>query len=378
MFCISIVSACKNLKKMLPEGPAFSIRKQKEIENAAAHKVNYTSAPLTTLPIIPFQVWGLTYDLDIILVSKNDRWNMHEFALVKLKDREIWLMKDALEGPLDQFVVADIEDINNWLPELPIQRKSYPLKIKDHSDDKNIDLEFEYENHFGEKINASYQGKYPKTKQSKRNGSTFGHSKNHLLVALDLPLRDFGKKARISYDNKFYKMDKLLGIVPFQMAVFQTQGGLSTAEYQIKSINNSFRFNYISGGENLFIKTVDKDLVQYESEDEFRKLQYSFVNHCFTGAVVQQKEKSSITTSFSVYPALPDLSRRFDGRYSSTFILEINGGNRNALGTIDCYWVEDILMVEVIPEKPWWVADRPMISKIKIQEDNVGVSIQMK
>lgn len=179
---------------------------------------------MVQFPILPLQVWAATYELDLILVSQNPDWNMHEYAKLETPDGDLWVMKDAEEGSLDQYIVTDLANVDAWLPELPVVRKSYPVKVVDNSTNKMLDMSFSYENIKGQKVEAWYQGKRPK-QRSKKNGSTMGHSRNQLLVALDLPYRDFGKKAGISYDGKPYKMNKLLGLVPFQITLTQTQEG---------------------------------------------------------------------------------------------------------------------------------------------------------
>ena len=161
-FCSFILSSCKQLKTVLPKGPALGIEKRQALVDIKKPSYTYTSENVVDFPVIPFQIWALTYDLDIILVSDHPTWNMHEFAMIQTIDGPKWLMKDAYEGSLDQVVTADIDDIQTWLPELPITRKKYPVRVVDRSNTRDLDLEFEYYNHEDELVRAFYKGPRPK------------------------------------------------------------------------------------------------------------------------------------------------------------------------------------------------------------------------
>lgn len=384
LMLLQFVTACKSLKRMLPEGPALSTTERQTVLNQKAHQIDYKGVSLVAFPVLPVQVWAATYELDLILVSKNPDWNMHEYAKLETPNGDLWVMKDAEEGSLDQYIVADLPNIDAWLPELPVTRKSYPVKIEDKSTDKMLDMSFSYENVKGEKVEAWYQGKRPKTELKKKNGSTMGHSRNQLLVALDLPYRDFGKKAGISYDGKAYKMDKLLGLVPFQMALTQTQGGASSGNFEMSVKGEGILTTaHPSKGkptlQNWSVKQVDNKTIVTQTND-FRSLVYEFEGTEtleLKVAYVQQwnKEKKGVRMEFS--PALPDFRRPFDGEYTSNFVLDIAGQNNNATGTVTASWKNGKATLSVTPTAPWWVVDRPMLTTIEYKEGKALINIEM-
>jgi hypothetical protein len=376
-----LLTACKNLKRMLPEGPAFSNNERTEWQKKAAHKVHYTDVALTDFPVPAVQAWAATYDLDIILVSKHPEWNMHEFARLTTPQGDLWIMKDAQEGSLDQFVVADLDDIQAWLPELPVQRKSYPVKVVDRSTNKKLQLSFEYENYLGVLVKASYEGKRPVTPLQKKNGSTMGHSKNQLLVGLDLPFRDFGQKADISYDGVAYKMDKILGLVPFQMALKQTQGGLSSGQYTLEATSHQLVSSHFAAQESIeqTWQTFERQGMRYlQQRNDFRTTTYAFEQEgCLKSASIQQWNKEDKGMQIQFYPALPDIRRPFRGSYSSKFVLDIGGKNNNAYGWATVFWENGKAVVQIIPEKPWWVVDRPMQTTISYKGNQAVIEIKM-
>lgn len=382
---LKLLTACTGLKRMLPEGPVFSAEERTAWLAKADTTVVYSGAPKVNHPILPVQVWAATYELDLILVSKHPDWNMHEYAKLETPQGDLWIMKDAEEGSLDQYITADLPDIQAWLPELPVVRRSYPVKIVDKSTAKQLDFEFEYENIKGEQIKATYKGKYPKTALKKRNGSTMGHSKNQLLVALDLPYRDFGKKASVSYNGEAYKMDKLLGLVPFQMALKQTQGGASSGNFSIQAQPAGFSTTHPKAAEQVSqswtVKTEDGYTLVQQSND-FRSLNYKFKGEPnesleLEEAWVQQWNKTASGVRLVFAPAVPDLRRPFEGVQTINFVLDIAGQSNKAKGQAKAYWKDGKAYLDLFPEAPWWVLDRPMRTVVEYKENISEISIEM-
>ncbi len=380
---VQLVAACKNLKNMLPEGPALTDKERQNVLSNTPHEIVYTGNPMVDFPVFPVQVWAATYEVDIILVSQHPDWNMHEYAKLNTPQGDLWVMKDAEEGSLDQFVITDLENVQEWLPELPVVRKSYPVKIVDNSTDKMLDMSFSYENINGQKVEASYLGKRPATKLKKKNGSTMGHSRNQLMVALDLPYRDFGKKASVSYDGKSYKMNKLLGLIPFQMALRQTQGGISKGKFLLTAENKQFLSTHPVEPspviQNWEVNSINGKTILFQKND-FRTLCYEFEGTDtleLKVAFVQQWNKKEKGVRLEFSPPLPDLRRPFTGKFTSNFVMDIAGENNNATGTVTAFWENNQAVLLVNPEKPWWVADRPMKTTITYSENKATLDIDM-
>ena len=383
LMLLQLTNACKNIKRMLPEGPALTAKERQKVLSQAKHTINYTAAPKVDFPVLPIQVWGATYELDIILVSQHPAWNMHEYAKLQTPQGPLWVMKDAEEGSLDQYIVTDLPQVYEWLPELPVVRKSFPVEIVDNSTEKMLDMAFRYENIKGEKVEATYKGKRPKTELKKKNGSTMGHSRNQVLVALNLPYRDFGKKATISYDGTAYKMNKLLGLVPFQMALTQTQGGISAGKFVMEKESGNLSTTHPTQGasvsQNWTVEQKDgKTIVQ--QKNEFRTLCYEFEGTEtleLKVAYVQQWNEKEKGVRIEFSPALPDLRRPFEGEFSSNFVMDIAGENNNATGTFTAKWEDGKALLFAHPTKPWWVTDRPMKTTINYEAKKASIHIEM-
>lgn len=374
---IGLFSAC-GIRQMLPKQAVWSQKKRDLIfkkENNTAG-VNYTSTRYKTLcPVLPFQVWAATYDLDIVIVSEHEEWNMHEYACVATPNGAVWLMKDAREGSLDQCLIANLPDLDYWLPELPVERKSAPVKVIDKSSYKRLDFQFEYENLLGEKVEASYTGKRIKTPMKKRNGSTMGHSRNQAMAVLDLPYRNFGKKARIKFNGKEKKIKRLLGILPFCMALQQTQGGLSVGTFQLEHISDTLLQSSHPIKDSFAVQkwykyALEDSLLCIEQKGNFRTIRYfvSLASDKLEIKAASVQQWNSLHESFRIEfeRPLPDLRYPFRDTFSTRFVLDIGTQKSHGIGRVETYWQDEQIVLNMIPTAPWWVADRPMKTIVEI------------
>lgn len=364
----AFLNACKSVKILLPKGPVLSKIERQKIEKNKKLEISYTKESSSEFPLIPFQVWAATYDLDIVIVSDNPKWNMHELARLQTPKGPVWIMKDALNSTMEQSIVADIDDVESWLPEIPVKRKFYPVKVKDSSSAKMLNLDFEYENMAGEICKIHYEGPFPTKKQPKRNGSTMGHSKSQLIAVLDLPVRNFAKKANIYFDGKAAKIKKILGMVPFQMALKQTQAGISIGKLEQYKFADKILTKHLDKKIEIvqeWILQKRDEAVILSQDNELRTINYQYnILHELEKAYVDIKIPQHRAFEISFYPALPDFGRTFNGTCESIFIMDVNGQKSHAMGKIISECTESGVKISIEPLKPWWVNDRPMKSEI--------------
>ena len=88
--------------------------------------VQYTGYAMVGAPVIPVMAFGAAFDLDLVVKTKSDDWDMHEWARISTPDGPLWLALDSRTGSLDQVVIADIPEIYTWMPEVPVERVSSP------------------------------------------------------------------------------------------------------------------------------------------------------------------------------------------------------------------------------------------------------------
>lgn len=397
MTLVSILSGC-SLTRMLPKGPVLDPAEREAVWGTSQSSgVDYLSEPTIDQPVLPFMIFGLTYDLDIALVSKHPDWDMHEYARIQTPDGPLWIAKDSRKSTGDQLLVADIDDIYHWLPEIPLARKSDDLEVVERGEGDQLDLTFRYENFDGQPVEAHYEGPRPESDQSKRNGSTMGHSRNQVLAVLDLPYRDFGTDASISIDGQDWGMKRILGLKSMQFALRQTQGGIAEGQYRIEqgeaggeqtevdgyTFPARFRtLHAMPGGPEVpmtwqTMEGVDALLVRQESR--LRQLTYRFKVTSdgaleLTDARVRTWNATDDTLHIAFSPPLPDLRRRFKGSHQSRFVVDINGQRNHAVGKITTDWTDRGPRLQIRGETPWWFAERCASTTIDF-ENGVGARL---
>ncbi len=362
------LTAC-GLKSLLPEGPvldagaraAFVVR-----PSGAA----YRGPAQVDFPVLPVIVWGAAYDLDLVLVSEHPEWNMHEYARLQTPDGPLWLAKDARESTMAQSVVADLPDVQDVLPELPIERRASPVEVVDRSTDAQIDLELRYRNIDGKPVEIRYRGKWPEGALRRRNGNTMGHSRDSVLAALDIPQRQLGQEASVRIDGEDVKMERILGLVPFRLALVQTQGGLATGTLRQEPLEGGgFTTVHAPGGgpavRRAWRVARTDGHVEAQQVSTLRSLAYRFRltddgAHELVSARVEQWARDVPVTQVVFSPALPDLARPFDGTVRARFVIDVNGQPGHATGLVEAWWEEGEPRVQVLPEAPSWTTDRPL------------------
>ena len=376
---VMLFSSCR-LTRMLPKGPVVSERERRQtFKGNTPSGVHYTGEADATFPAIPFMVFGVTYDLDLVLVSSHPKWNMHEYARVQTPEGSVWLAKDTRESDGDQLLVADIEDIETWLPEVPLNRKSGAVDVTNRSSDDNLDLKLEYENFDGEQVVVTFKGPRPTNELGKRNGSTMGHSRNQVMAVLDLPHRNFAKEASIRIGGKPYKIERVLGIKPLRLALTQTQGGLAEGNFdQWTPGADADEFAFVTAHhkrDDITVKrswNVEKNdgYVTVRQESDLRTLAYRFRRSRddaleLVEAWVDVWNADDHTFHVEFDPALPDLRRPFEGRHRSRFVMDIAGQKNHAVGTVEVRSNDQTASLAVRADDPWWVADRCIDSTIR-------------
>lgn len=403
------LSAC-GLKKMLPEGPAVDAAQRATFVEAPSGAA-YSGEALTTFPVLPVLAFGLAYDLDLVIVSEHPEWNMHEYARLQSPEGPIWFAKDARESTMSQSAVADIADIDSVFPEVQFERKSWPVVVEDNSTEDWLDISLAYENIDGEDVEVTYQGKPPGKLQKKRNGSTMGHSRDSVLVALDVPHRTFGKRATVHINNEEVAVKRILGLIPFRMVLVQTQGGMATGQIRLEPTREEglerpetafappgeaadanepvppagpdfdsihpVGENYVRRGWQV---EESEGFVEARQVSELRTLIYRFRlgekgERELVSARVEQYGRDVPTTNIAFSPALPDLGHRFHGTVRSRFVIDINGQPGNAVGEVVSTWEDNGPVLEVLPKAPWWTTDRPLKATFEHADGGVDMAI---
>ncbi len=346
-------------------------------------------------PILPMLPFGLSYELDLVFMTQHPSWNMHEYALLRTSAGLIWLAKDAREGTLEQTIIAGVDDIEGWMPEVPVQRRHQPFEVVEAISPESVELSFAYTNWDGEPTEVWYEGAFPKAKRPKRNGSTMGHSRNELMAVLDLPVQNLGRRGHVIIGGQKQKLARIFG-VPVRAALQQTQGGLVTgqwlqrpeeggfvSEITVRSgrvVPRSWTVSEMAPPSAPSAKRGGGPSVYAVQKDPDRELGARYLRG--PGGALElvqlwswQVGKPAAGFAVEFAPALPDFRRRFDGVVTSEWVGDVAGQLSHARGTVLSSWTDDGPEALLRPAAPWWVWERPMRTIVRPDGDGVAVEV---
>lgn len=364
---------------MAPGPPALDAAGRAAFDQPGPAEVLYSSAPRQALPVIPVQVWGLRYALDLVLVSDHPDWVMHEYARIDLPTGSIWMAKDAGRDR-EQTITAAIPDIRSWVPEVPVRRISGPLQVESATVNGKTKLHFSYVNPLGQPVDVRYEGPLPTRPSKPRNGNTMGHSARSVMALLDLHLFRVGGKAQIRIDGEDRKLHKLLGLLPERYLLAQTQGGFAITD-----------FTAAEQGDQLLVRrpglAVDWPTASLETwswdgewlvrEGPVVSLRYHYTRGELDRAQAWQAGVELPVTDVVFSPALPDFRRRWVGEAESRFVVDVAGQRGHGVGRIRAAWEgEDGVILDILPEAPRWFADRPMRGELRFRAQEVWVKAE--
>lgn len=370
LFCCSFLWKSCSITRMLPTKAVISNSEIESLQKESSVFYPY-GEKRCNIPVIPFQIFGVTYAQDIVLVSKHPEWNMHEFSRIDLPDgTSTWIAKDSRLPELDQYLTTSSKDLINWLPEIPLNKELKEMQVQVKEEGKFIDFEIKYQNFLGEDVEASFFGKKNPAKLKKRNGSTMGHSKRQVMAVLDLPARSFGKSAEISFDGKEYKLKKLLGIQAFDMVLTQTQGGLSRAMYTSEHTAEGLIMRVDTGeaAELLWQLEENENQLTLTHSNPYRKQSYVYMKNGeyleLSSAQTQSWNDDHATFKIEFFPPLPDFRFELRDTVSSKFVMHVNGQEGFAIGEAKVEQKGAGSSLHLQASEPWWVEERPFRSEM--------------
>jgi hypothetical protein len=368
MAWITWLAGCAGIRDLIPEGPVLGYAERlSAFSGERASGVRYVEPQPPGPPVMPLQVFGVRYDLDLVLrTADRSTWDMHEYARVATPGGPVWLMKDARGGSLQQTIVADIPEIDAWLPEVPLERRRAEVVVEDRSTDTMIDLSLRYTNIDGKPVEVAYRGAVPESPRGKRNASTMGHSRDQVSAVLDLSHLAFARSASLRIDGVDQRLDRVLGLVPFRMVLVQTQGGFSAGGLvQATDADGRVLTTHDGGVGQAWEQHGGEGWTELVQRAPLRTLSYRFrvasdgAAELVSARVAQFGQSAdALVATFS--PGIPDVRRRWEGLAEGRFVLDVGGQPSHGQGRYEARWEGDGVRLTLRPTSPAWLADRPV------------------
>lgn len=365
------------LDDLLPGPPVLDATARAAYDLREAAPVSYTGAPRVEFPILPVQVWGLRYALDLVVVTEHPAWTMHEYARIDLPAGSFWVAKDA-DAQGRQTITADLPDLAGWVPEIPAPRHAGALRVEDRSTADRIDLQLAYPNPAGERVEVRWQGPMPTAPSRPRNGNTMGHSRDVVAALLDLHLFRAGGAVELRFDGQLRPVKRLFGVYPMVFALAQTQGGFAIADFRQFAAEGGFEL-VRPGDPAVDWPTHGREAWRVADgwarhDGPVTTQAYHYTEGELDYAEVRQAGMEPPAFAVAFQPAIPDLRRPFPETAVSRFAADVGGQPGHGMGTVRTRWLDpDTARVEVRPEAPPWFADRPIDVTIRYEADGVRV-----
>ena len=332
--------------------------------------------PKSTVPVLPFTVFGLKYKHDIVLQTDDASLNMLELILLDVpnhvsKSGETWLVKSSDIYGVQQLYGYHSE-MRDWMPEINVARHTNAgLSVVSwpEADRRKIELKFRASD--GRQVSAIVNAPLNAKPAKKRNSSTFNHSKNIASALLDVSKKSSQISADLRFDGATQDFKKVLGLVPVKALLEQSQGGFTSASMKVEtSPTGEVLIQRPLTGEHWAspgTQTCSSQGQQLSCEGPLTKTSY----HFFEGGLVEAKVhnwKGERMFQLRLDAPLPDLSVKFEGTISREFVADVGGLDGAGIGTIRAYWQDDKVFVDIEPRAPSWFSDRPMQSQIQFLE----------
>jgi hypothetical protein len=340
--------------------------------------VVYAGPPAHDWPVLPLMPWGIAYDLDLVFIGDHPKWDMLEIARVQLDGEPLWLAKEARRGegtdlggpPGEQTIVgkASEEVLRDWLPEVPVRRKT-GLEVE-RSGRHGRHLALSWTNHDDEAVTAKALIPRYIPPALARNGPTFRHSQHSLVAVLDLARSGLFRGGRWAVNGADVPLKRALCLQPLTVALGQTQGGLAQGTWTHRPTRRGLTLA-LERGELRLERQREPSAEVWRTVDPgtpFRTIEAVFLRHKgsleLLELLVRQWPRYSPVTRVRFGPALPDLRRPLAGAtpHESKFVIDINGRRSHAFGSAIVTPDPETgrVTLDLVADRPHWVAARPL------------------
>ncbi|MCB9680170.1 MAG: hypothetical protein H6733_01760 [Alphaproteobacteria bacterium] len=365
------------LRDLVPTGPVRPLAPG--AGDGAPSGTAYAGAAQVPFPVLPVSVFGATYDVDLVLVDRDPRWDMHELARVATPDGPLWLCKDATDGTLEQTIVADHPDLHAIAPEIPLARTRSDVRVDDRSTPTWLDLDVRYTARDGTAVHVHYEGPPPAGPQRWRNSSTMGHSRDQVLVVLDVSHKAMARRASVTLDGTRSPLRRIACLVPFAVVLRQVQAGFAIGAWTQRGDGAGCSLAWAHGPSQGWQREVGDGQEALVQTDALRTLRHVFAVHDGRRELARAEvhpygtDAPALVARFG--PSLPDLAAPLAAPFEGTYALDVGGQRNHGVGRVRVEPVADGADVHLLPTAPRWTVDRPMVCRVRSTADGVHTEV---
>lgn len=375
---LGLLACTAPLRRVLPTDPVLSADDAAAFDEVRLPAVSYSGPSQLGALLPPLQLFGVYYAVDVVIVSEHPDWDMHELARLDTPQGAVWMAKDS-DNNYVQTISADLPDLDTWAAEVPVPRQQVPVSVTEQWDGRRLRFAMDYTNPAGEPVSVAVRGRVPRRPPGQRNGNTMGHSQQAVAAVLDLERMGHRARAQITIDGVEYPVHRLLGIYPMRFLIQQAQVGFAIADFSARPGDGGQlhitrpgapSVDWPTHADEVWTTQGDDALTLLRYDDGYLVHTYAFADGGLARATIAQHGRDVPVLDARFSPALPDLTRPFDGEAESRFRFDVNGQVGHGTGAVRARWVtDDAVVIEIAGEAPAWLQDRPMVGTIRYTDD---------
>ncbi|MDD3626883.1 MAG: hypothetical protein PHV06_06145 [bacterium] len=322
------------------------------------YQVNEISPEIIN-PVFPFTPFFIPIEDEIFIELNNDIWWTLEICRFKGE----WFNLDA-DTTGEQVLGINDNFPGELYENIPLKNYSNKIELKESEKKK---YEIKYQSITGDEILIFFEVISKSFTPEKRNGSTMGHSDELIWALVDLEeiasgkvkVMINGKKANVKY------------LVPFfirkAFKIKQTIVGIPSEEGREFSLgSDGSRFKNDSPDESVvkFTDILSDDyLIEYYF---YENSKIEFLELFSVRGIFENKE----IVNFEFSPSVPDLRFIYpEDEWSGRFAVSINGIFGYSTGRVEIVNEFGKTYMNIIPEEPYWSANRIIQIKFTFSEN---------
>lgn len=385
IFWLTLLACTAPLRRVLPEGAVLSAEAAAAFDTVVPSPVAYSGPSLLGAPLPPVQLFGVYYGVDVVIVSDHPDWDMHEYARLDTPQGPLWMAKDS-DNDYVQTISADIDALDTWAAEVPVPRQRVPVSVTEEWDGRRLRFAMDYTNPAGEPVSVTVKGTVPRRPPGQRNGNTMGHSRQAVAAVLDLERMGHRARAQISIDGEPYRVHRLLGLYSMQFLLQQAQVGFAIADFSARPADGGLHIVRpgadgvdwpTRASESWSQEATEDGLSVLRYDDGYLVRTYAFIDGGLAWAQITQHGRDIPVLDARFSPALPDLTRPFEGEAESRFRFDVNGQIGHGTGAVRARWAtDDAVVIEIAGQQPSWLLERPMVGTLRYTDGAARVRIR--
>jgi hypothetical protein len=331
-----------------------------------------------TTPVLPFAVFGLHYDKDVVIQTNDPSVDMLEIIMLKVPPHiaeggEVWFAKTSAEGGV-QSLFSHLPEMATWMPGVNAPRFPMPeeFSVGFLAGDQEEEINLQFPLPDGRELHAYARFSTDPPHPRKTNSSTFNHSQDVAMALLEVSAKDIHIQASLSIGGQAQPLKRALGLIPIKAYLEQTQGGITTASMRVEAINEShIRLIRPLPGDTWAVpgeEVCDIEEQKLICRGPLATTTYHFHDGGLASAVVHQWSGEEVFR-IQLDSPLPNLAKAFKGMQKRRFVADVGALKGAGIGEISAEKRGDTVIVNIHPEAPRWFAERPMRSTIHFHQD---------